>query len=91
MDYIGIGQELKQALKDYTSSGGQGKPTFDAEEAIPLLIEKIEVARGMLHGFDYEDFETESYELLAGAADHILGLREDSRRRECYLSSLVRS
>lgn len=82
VDYIGIGQELKQALKDYTASGGQGKPTFDAEEAIPLLIEKIEVARGMLHGFDYEDFETDAYELLPGAADHILGLREDSQGRD---------
>ncbi|MBP6822479.1 MAG: HsdR family type I site-specific deoxyribonuclease, partial [Acidobacteria bacterium] len=82
VDYIGIGQELKQALKDYTASGGQGKPTFDAEEAIPLLIEKIEVARGMLHGFDYEDFEADAYALLPGAADRILGLREDSRGRD---------
>lgn len=82
VDYIGIGYELKQALKDYTASGGQGKPIFDAEEAIPLLIEKIEVARGMLHGFDYEDFETDAYELLPGAADHILGLRADSQGRD---------
>jgi type I restriction enzyme, R subunit len=82
VDYLGIGQELKQALKDYTASGGQGRPTFEAEEAIPFLIEKIEVARGMLHGFDYEDFETDAYELLPGAADHILGLREDSRGRD---------
>jgi type I restriction enzyme R subunit len=82
VDYIGIGHELKQALKDYTDSKGKGKLTFDAEEAIPLLIEKIEVARGMLHGFDYEDFETDAYLLLPGAADHILGLREDSQGRD---------
>src|SRR5262245_63070210 len=36
----------------------------------------------MLHGFDYEDFETDAYDLLPGAADHILGLREDSQGRD---------
>lgn len=82
VDYIGIGHELKQALNDYRASGGQGSPAFDAAEALPLLVEKIEVARGMLHGFDYQDFETDAFELLPGAADHILGLREDSRGRD---------
>jgi type I restriction enzyme R subunit len=71
VDYIGIAHELKKALVDYTESGGKGSPTFDAEEALPVLIEKIGVARGMLHGFDYQDFETDAFELLPSAADHI--------------------
>ncbi len=82
VDYIGIAHELKKALKEYVESGAQGKPTFEAEEALPLLIEKIEIARGMLHGFDYQDFETDAFELLPGAADHILGLPVDSRGRD---------
>lgn len=82
VDYIGIGHELQQALNDYTASGGQGDLTFNAAEALPLLVEKIEVARGMLHGFDYQDFETDAFDLLPGAADHILGLREDSQGRD---------
>lgn len=81
VDYIGIAHELKAALKEYTESGAQGRPTLEAEEALPLLIEKIEIARGMLHGFDYQDFETDAFELLPGAADHILGLPVDSRER----------
>lgn len=82
VDYIGIAHELRQALQEYTESGGRGKPKLDAEEAVPLLIEKIEIARGMLHGFDYQDFETDAFELLPGAADHILGLSLDSRGRD---------
>jgi type I restriction enzyme R subunit len=82
VDYIGIGHELKQALNEYSASGGKGSPVFEAEDALPLLIEKIEVARGMLHGFDYQDFETDAFDLLPGAANHVLGLREDSRGRD---------
>ncbi|MGH9826383.1 MAG: type I restriction enzyme endonuclease domain-containing protein, partial [Blastocatellia bacterium] len=74
VDYIGVAHELREALRDYTESGGEGEPTKEAEQAFGLLIEKIEVARGMLHGFDYQDFETEAFELLPGAVDHILGL-----------------
>jgi type I restriction enzyme R subunit len=82
VDYIGIGHELKEALNEYTQSGARGRPALDAEEAVPILVEKVEVARGMLHGFDYQDFETDAYELLPGAADHILGLSKDSRGRD---------
>jgi type I restriction enzyme R subunit len=80
VDYIGIGHELKQALRDYTESGGEGRPAFDAEEALPPLLEQIERARGMMHGFDYQDFETDALELLPGAADHILSLRDGKQR-----------
>jgi type I restriction enzyme R subunit len=82
VDYLGIAHDLRQALKEYTESGGEGEPINEAaQKALPVLIEKIEIARGMLHGFDYQDFETEAYELLPGAADHVLGLPKDSRNR----------
>jgi type I restriction enzyme R subunit len=83
VDYLGIANDLRQALREYTQSGAKGEPVSDvAERALPKLVEQVEVARGMMHGFDYSDFETEGYELLAGAADHILGLPEDSRKRD---------
>jgi len=78
VDYLGIANDLKQALADYTQAGGKGDAVSDAaEKALPVLVEKIERARGMLHGFDYQDFETDAFELLPGAADHILGLPLD--------------
>ena len=80
VDYIGIANELKSALKEYTASHGRGRPTVDAHEAYAVLEEKLDVLRGMLHGFDYSDFLTTGHQRLAGAANHVLGL-EDGKKR----------
>ncbi|STQ89131.1 type I restriction endonuclease subunit R [Iodobacter fluviatilis] len=80
VDYIGIANELKAALKEYTASNGRGKPTVDTVEAWAVLEEKINILQGMLHGFDYSEFITGGHRLLAGAANHVLGL-EDGKKR----------
>ncbi len=80
VDYIGIANELKAALKEYTASKGRGRPTVDAHEAYAVLEEKLDVLRGLLHGFDYSDYLTGGHKLLAGAANHVLGL-EDGKKR----------
>ena len=80
VDYIGIANELKKALKTYTNSNGKGQPTHDANEAFAILLEKMDVARGMFatpvdgKPFDYSTFETNALQLLPGAMGHILGL-----------------
>jgi type I restriction enzyme, R subunit len=79
VDYIGIGNELKAAMKEYTASMGRGKPTVDAHEALSLLLEKLDVLRAMLYGFDYSDFKTGGHKTLAGAANHVLGLPYESK------------
>jgi type I restriction enzyme, R subunit len=86
VDYIGIANELKQALRDYTQSKGQGRPTVPAEEALIKLREEMEVAWGMLHGVDYCDFRVNALKPMRAAADHVLGL-EDGKRRfaDCVL------
>jgi type I restriction enzyme R subunit len=90
VDYIGIANELKSALKEYTAAQGRGKPTVDAHEAYSVLAEKLDALRGMLAGangtgFDYSDFLTGGYKPIAGAADHVLGLSSaqgrDGKRR----------
>jgi type I restriction enzyme R subunit len=80
VDYIGIANELKAALKEYTASKGRGRPTVDAHEAYAVLEEKLDVLRSLLHGFDYGDYLTGGHKLLAGAANHVLGL-EDGKKR----------
>ncbi len=80
VDYIGIGNELKAAMKEYTHSKGRGKPTVDAYEAYSVLMEKMDVLRAMLHGFDYEDFLSGGHKTLAGAANHVLGIKDGKRR-----------
>lgn len=80
VDYIGIANELKAALKEYTASKGRGRPAVDAHEAYAVLEEKLDVLRSLLYGFDYGDFLTGGHKLLAGAANHVLGL-EDGKKR----------
>ncbi|WP_404440110.1 type I restriction endonuclease subunit R [Stutzerimonas chloritidismutans] len=80
VDYIGIANELKAALNEYTASNGRGRPTVDAHEAYAVLEEKLDVLRSLLHGFDYGDYLTGGHKLLAGAANHVLGL-EDGKKR----------
>ncbi len=80
VDYLGIANELKRALKEYSDAGAGGEMVSDvAEKALPILREKLEIARGMLHGFDYSDFDSEGHLLLADAAEHILGLQPDGK------------
>ena len=79
VDYIGIGNELKAAMKEYTASKGRGKPTVDAHEALSVLLEKMDVLRAMLHGFDYSSFLTGGHKTLAGAADFVLGIKSEGK------------
>ncbi|ROH86154.1 type I restriction endonuclease subunit R [Pseudomethylobacillus aquaticus] len=80
VDYIGIANELKSALKEYTASQGRGRPTVDVAEAYAVLEEKLDVLRSLLHGYDYSDFTTVGHKRLAGAANHVLGQRDGKKR-----------
>ena len=90
VDYIGIGNELKAAMKEYTASKGRGKPTVDAHEAFAVLLEKLDVLRGMMHGFDYSGFKTGGHKILAGAANHILSLRPPAGDKDAKLDGKKR-
>jgi type I restriction enzyme R subunit len=58
VDYLGIAQELKTALAEYTSSGGEGKPTLDQELAVAKMLELHEAIDYQLSHFDWRKFFT---------------------------------
>jgi type I restriction enzyme R subunit len=76
VDYLGLADQLKQALKDYTESGGQGDPTFDTAQAIALMLEKYGIASDLLHGLDWSSWSSgtpaQRLQLLPAAQEHIL-------------------
>jgi type I restriction enzyme, R subunit len=80
VDYIGIANDLKNALKEYTASKGRGRPTVDAHEAYAVLEEKLDILRAMLHGFDYSGFLTGGHSMLAKTANYLLGLKDGKKR-----------
>ena len=83
VDYLGIAAELKQALKTYTENRGKGSPAIDNREAFALLAEQMDVARGLLHGFDYSPYPTKGLVLLIPAANCLLDQEkvEDGKKR----------
>ena len=91
VDYIGIANELKQALKTYTDSKGKGAPTLDTREAFAILLEKMDVVRGMFHGFDYSEFASNALRLLPGAMNHILGLDNGKKRFLDVMASISKA
>ena len=84
VDYLGLADQLKQALRTYTESGGSGQPTYDTDQAIALMREKHSVARDMLHGFDWSDWidgtPAERLALIPAGQEHILA-QEDGKAR----------
>lgn len=84
VDYLGIAADLKKALSFYSDAGGKGDPTIAQEQAVALMLEKLEVVASMYHGFPYEDYfqadTAKKLSLILAAEEHILGL-EDGKRR----------
>ncbi len=84
VDYLGIASDLKKALAFYADSGGKGDPVVAQEQAVAVMLEKLEVVGQMFHGFPYEDYFTadtsQKLSIILAAEDHILGLEQGKKR-----------
>ncbi|HMV13283.1 MAG TPA: type I restriction endonuclease subunit R [Nitrosomonas sp.] len=84
VDYLGIASDLKEALSFYSDAGGKGDPALMQEQAVQLMLEKLEVVSAMYHGFAYEDYfvadTAKKLVLILAAEDHILGLDDGKKR-----------
>lgn len=84
VDYIGIGTSLREALNFYAESGGKGMPAESQKRAVEIMVEKLEVVRQLLRGFDYSSFFTvtvkDKLSIILQAENHILGLENGKSR-----------
>ncbi len=84
VDYLGLADELKQALATYTESGGAGMTAIDQAEAVAVMLEKAEVCRALFHGFDWSRWVTgtaqDRLSLLPAAQEHILAQQDGKGR-----------
>lgn len=94
VDYLGLADELKQALATYTEAGGTGETALDQAEAVALMQEKYEVCCGLFGSyrtssrvvskFDWGGWTTgraqDRLSLLPAAQEHILA-QEDGKAR----------
>ncbi len=95
VDYLGIASDLKKALSFYSDAGGKGDPTIAQEQAVELMLEKLEVVSNMFHGFAYEDyFEADTSKkltMILSAEEHILGLEDGKKRYINEVTALSKS
>ncbi|MCC6705134.1 MAG: HsdR family type I site-specific deoxyribonuclease, partial [Thermomicrobiales bacterium] len=82
VDYIGIANNLKAALRAYLRDDPySGKPieneTLSVDELVAALLEKLEICREFFHGFDYGVFldgtPAERLDIANKAVDFLLG------------------
>lgn len=78
VDYIGLANALKRAMKDYTTRDQKKYGDMDiASTAYPKFLEKLDVCRDLLYGFSYEDDvftddRTKLVSAIAGGTDWLL-------------------
>ena len=85
VDYIGIAQNLKSALSQY-SRDDQQHAGIDEAEAVAVMREKYEIVSAMFHGFDYRAGLTGSPQerlvALAGAIEWVLDMQQREAAKE---------
>ncbi len=95
VDYLGLADQLKQALRTYTESGGSGQPTYDTEQAIALMHKNYGIVRDILHGFDWSDWTdgkpVARLALIPAGQEHILAQDDGKARFVHFVSDLSKT
>jgi type I restriction enzyme R subunit len=95
VDYLGLAEQLKRALRTYTESGGQGDTAIDQEEAVAVMLEKHEICCGIFHGFDRSPWLTGTparrLSLLPAAQEHVLAQVDGKDRLLQVVSELSKA
>src|SRR5216684_433992 len=76
VDYLGLADQLKRALADYTEKD-RSQAGIPQEKAVDILLEKYEIILALFHGFDYVLYKTgkpaQRLSVIPAAMEHILG------------------
>jgi type I restriction enzyme, R subunit len=88
VDYLGLAQELKEALAVYTESGGHGETAIDQEKAVIAMLERYEVCCDFFHGFKRslwtKGTPAQKLRLLPAAQEHLLAKAAKEPKPEEY-------
>ena len=100
VDYIGIGQDLRNAMGVYIQSGGEGEAVLDISEIIAGMKTKFEIVDQMFYqplpelrlvgGFDYKQYfkaeNNEKLKILLSASNFIL---QDEKLKNRFLVEIT--
>jgi type I restriction enzyme R subunit len=84
VDYLGLAENLKKAVADYTSEGGKGETAIDIERAVAEMMRRYEICGDLFHGFNWSKWTSgkavDQMRLVAGGADFILSIEGGKER-----------
>lgn len=90
VDYIGIGQDLRNAMATYVEAGGKGEAVLDRSDIIAGMLSKYETVEQMFHGFDHTSYFTaktnDKLKMLMASTNFILA---DEKLKERFLSEVT--
>uniref|UniRef100_UPI00136A1936 type I restriction endonuclease subunit R n=1 Tax=Clostridium sp. C8-1-8 TaxID=2698831 RepID=UPI00136A1936 len=83
VDYLGILESLKRALKQYTDSD-KGNTGIDTSAAVAIMLEKLENLRDMVHGLDYSAYmgtsQAARIRAITSGMNLVLGMEEKEQK-----------
>ncbi len=96
VDFLGIADQLRDAVQTYTQAGGEGNPVEEIQdEAVPLMQKQFETLRDFFNGFDYSGFfkqgEAEQLAALTGGADYVFEQKDGKRRFMTMVAGLSKA
>ena len=94
VDYVGIAPALKRAMNDYTVRDRKNYGDTNIETtAYPKFLEKLEVCRDIMHGFDYSKFNSgtdlERGKLISGGMNFIIDVKNENLKERFIKEALL--
>jgi type I restriction enzyme R subunit len=93
VDYLGIADQLRDAIQTYTQAGGEGRPVERIQdEAVPVMQRHAEELATFFNGFDYASLllgsETDQLRAIIDGANYVLG-QENGKKRFMNMVALL--
>ena len=95
VDYLGVAGALRDAMADYTRSGGEGTPQLDVAEAVAQMKMRYEIVRDMFGPFNYKRYfsapTNEQLQIILDAEEYILGIDDGEKRIKQHVLELSKA
>jgi type I restriction enzyme, R subunit len=96
VDFLGIADQLRDAVQTYTQAGGEGRPVEEIQaQALPLMLKHHEALCDFFNGFDYGNFisgnEAEQLRSIISGADYVFEQNNGKRRFMTMVSALSKA
>lgn len=93
VDYVGIASALKEAMKEYSARDRQRYGDMDiAKTAYPKFVEKLQVCKDLLYGFDFSGFVSgtplEMAKCISGGANFVLDAKKPQLKEQFLKEAL---